>query len=387
MDLLREKISPLNFPQQAIDIIKLLTVENGTVELLGSQALSSQLYAADYDLFQKVAGHYKRDSVALVQFVLRFQRVIEHLMAHSGCFIGDIKAGLIPQWRVVEGEIRGGKVVGYDASTSRVRLRALVSAGVLSDEEYTRLRPLLIEKPTVAQWVKLRTAFRFEVIRWKPKDILRGHVVLRNGERYTLEEAFVVPAPIKIDVVALVGQRYTDFSCIYEFSNRGTVFNAVESDPLEDIQQSLAEYVAEGNYFKAAKRAFSIAKMRGDYDILMKLHVILNSDLGALYSLSADIGTLLFLLENAGSAVSPYRIRAELAGFRVRLGTIYSVDVNDLPTLAEIAELEDMPATAEGREELEKGLTSLQHLFDRVLSNAAYKRLCELGLIPLPYMP
>ena len=355
-------------------MIETLTLKDGTVEILGSQALTSQQFAADYDLFQTVALSYKNANVALTQALVQFQRMVRNLLQTSNLFIGDIKAGEVEDWKVVEGHLRGSKVVGYNAARSRAKADQLLGEGVLTEGEFKEVQQLLVDHPTPKQFVEAKQAIKYNVIRWKPEDILKGGVTLRTGKTYSLMEAFLTEAPVKVDVVALVDGDYRDFSCIYQFSHRGVVFNRFDEDPLQSIQESADEYLAQGNYFKAAKRLFSLAKIKGDVSRLGKLNTILNSDLGRLYGIASDVGTLLFLLENHHSVPSR-RLADELESIRVRLGNVYSVDVNTVPILKDIMRLEELPTRGKEKQELIQGLEHLLSIFEKALSVAARKRL------------
>lgn len=375
-ELLATKHYPYNYPQEAIDVINALTLPNGHIEILGSQALSSQQYAADYDLFQTVKFSYKRDDIALTKAVLQFQEMMKRLLHYSNLFIGDIKAGDVPQWDILQGGLEGSDVVGYSATHSLSIAQQMLSEGVLTEDEFEEAKHLLVKSPTAKQFVEAQKILRYNVIRWKPQDILKGGVTLRNGDYYSLMDAFLAQAPVKVDVVALVNGDYRDFSCIYQFSNGSTVFNNIQEDALTSIQQSANEYFAQGNYFKFAKRVFSLAKITGNDSTLLKLDTILNSDLGRLYAITSDIGTLLFLLENYNT-VPASRLHSELDDIRVRLGNVYSVDVNTVPILKDIMHLEELPIRGKAKEKLINGLEHIQAIFEGALSVGAYKRLKE----------
>ena len=128
-----------------------------------------------------------------------------------------------------------------------------------------------------------------------------------------------------------------------------------------------------------AKRIFSILK-RSKSDMAEKLNALFNSDLGRLYSLISDIGTLLFLLENQ-DLVPLKKIQYEIGQFRGRLGNIYQVQrANTKNTLSDILSLE----TTGSKEQMIKGLEEIQKKMESVLDANARVELEKLKLYPVP---
>jgi hypothetical protein len=206
-----------------------------------------------------------------------------------------------------------------------------------------------------------------------------------------LAEAFQFPAIIKLDVVAYVQQsRFTDFSIIYILRNNGKPINNVNlSKEVENIKQDILYYSSSKNYFKALKRLFSLVRISEDLPLVEKLNVVLNSDLGRLYSITSDLGTLLYLLENE-SRLPTEKIRYELDQFRNRLGNIYTIDsVGKDSVLGKLISASGFPGTAQGRKKLFDTLTFLIERFEDTLSRTTLDYLKEVGLYPFPskYLP
>jgi hypothetical protein len=154
--------------------------------------------------------------------------------------------------------------------------------------------------------------------------VLAGKQTLRDGRTYTLEEAFSSPSITKLDVIALVDDRYTDFSIIYEFQNRGHTLNPAASIIEKSLTDSIKLYEANGNRFKAIKRKFSLAKLHNNKKDLKKYSEILNSEAGKLYIIYSDVKTLADLLEQkTGAPVTHTRISEAIQGFKHRLAKIY----------------------------------------------------------------
>ena len=377
MSLVRRKLYTLNYPKDVLDVIAKMSFSKGrNVEVGGSMSLKSQQYAGDYDLTETVIGHYKSKEAAAEAFAKQFQAIVRGLLKTHGLFIGDIKAGEVPEWQIITGSVRNGKVVDYSASRSRSRLAALKP--YLSATEFSEAQKFIKDKPTLRQFYEAMDALKFHVVRWTPSAVLRGYVVLRDGRHLTLAQAFNSPAMVKLDAVAYIQRsRFTDFSIIFTFQNEKDTLNGVDLDFKTELQNSLQSYLTLGSTYKAAKRLFSLARYNDNETLIEKLSAMFNSDLGRLYSIISDAKTIIYLLENKEN-VSIDKIRYEIDQFRARLGNIYSIgSVGSEKVLEKLLDMQDLPADAEGRQRLLRAMEKLVDFFDDVLNKATVEYMKE----------
>lgn len=384
--ILRKKDYPLNYPTDVQDVITAMSFSKGNdVSIVGSMSLKSQQYAGDYDMIEEVRMQYKSDTLALQHAVQGFQHIVQSLLQMPNVYVGDIKAGIIPEWTVIpeSAKVHNGRVVGFSVREARHKIQQLMRLGIVSKDEADEGLALLRKGPPLPPlaFLELRKSFKPQVVRWTPETIQAGFTVLPNGRLYSLHEAFASPAIVKLDVVAYVQQnRYTDFSLIYLLYNRGKALNPVSMDE-DGIQQDLEYYYLSGNYFKALKRLFSIARLNEDTDILNSINGILNGDLGRLYSILSDIGTIQYLLEHE-SHLSIKKIQYELGQFRSRLGNVYTIKTPD-KILEQLLHIEELPYTQVGRIALEKVLSSITTQLEQLLSKNAEIVGKQEGLFPL----
>jgi hypothetical protein len=197
----------------------------------------------------------------------------------------------------------------------------LYSEGIIDKDMYTDGKRRI--KPRLSKYDLLTVArdFRPNIIRWTPRDVLLGYKKLVDGRKFTLKEAFTSPVITKLDVISWVqNNRFTDFSVIYQFKFNDTALNATISNIEEAISSNILMLHHEGNYFKMAKRMFSLAKFRNELPKLEKLSNLFNGDIGRLYMIYGDIGTLESLFEHPNI---PYkRIDVEVDQFKGRLSNI-----------------------------------------------------------------
>ena len=326
-DDIRAKNLPADYGSDAIRVLNTMSFTKGKgVGLLGSMSLRSQQYAGDYDAFEIVNMKERTDEVALHMLATRFKQIMKEVRAIPNTYIGDIKAGSIEEWRVLpkSAMLENGKVVGMDVEKSKAVLDRLRKDNIISEKEYKESLSLLEGTMTPMRLLEAKKELKFHIVRWTPPEVERGFKVLQDKRRFTLEEAFSTPTITKMDVISLVqNNRYTDFSMIYYFRNKGTLLNPDVVDIAKSIKENIYYYTQVGNPFKALKRKFALAKMEKDAGTITKLTPILNSDLGRIYHVLGDIGTLIHLLEDFKPDQTI--VRFEIDQFRNRLANVYQL--------------------------------------------------------------
>jgi hypothetical protein len=312
------------------------------------------------------------DEKAAAKLRKQFQGIVARLRKMPNVYLQDIKAGVIPEWRILpeDSGVKGKKVVGYDYDASVKKVEELLKNKIITPSEATDAKALLHRSPSVAQYLAAKDLLKFHVVRWTPLEIAKNKKTLRDGRSYTLEEAFLSPATAKLDLIALVqNNRYTDFSINYEFKNKGKTLNPVREDIGESLQEDVDANVATGNYFKALKRQFALAKFKDDKKTMERLLEILNSDLGRLYQIVSDIRTL----EDVLATGNLKTIRYEIDQFKGRLANVYSVSsyLKKEPTiLSDINKIVKMC-----RNKMLEPLKELGDELDSILQEAAKKHL------------
>jgi len=141
-----------------------------------------------------------------------------------------------------------------------------------------------------------------EPVRWNKKNIKTGKQIV-DGKEITLEECFLMPSTIKMDIVALIDGEFTEFSDNYYLSVNG-VKNYDEQKKvsknvnLKELEKSAEEYYNDKppNYLKYLKRVYSIKTMKGQST--KKLVDFFNSQVGIINKSKTDLETLILVLEN-----------------------------------------------------------------------------------------
>jgi uncharacterized protein (UPF0335 family) len=129
---------------------------------------------------------------------------------------------------------------------------------------------------------------------------------------------------VKIDVIALIHGIYTEFSNIYSISNNGLAVNQKQGNSETSILSDLKELYQEGNYFKTAKRMFSLYYMTHKHkSVRDKLLNLFNCDLGLLNQVCNNIFTLIYMFENY-TKLDMDSIKNELDDFIDKIEKVHS---------------------------------------------------------------
>ena len=163
-----------------------------------------------------------------------------------------------------------------------------------------------------------------ESIRWKPEEFLKG-----TKGNYNLENAIIDNAIVKIDVIAYIQSVYIEFSCVYMFWKDKKHLNEYERKDLGEVAK---DALKDKEYYKMVKRLYSEKPTK-------KLLELINSNIGGINQIIANIKTLIYLLENNEGTIQ--RIQNEIDGFITRLNLFCNTDLDKdviIPELLKNAE-------------------------------------------------
>lgn len=371
--LTQKKAFPDNYPEDVMKVLRAMTIPNGEIALAGSASLRSMQYSADYDGVEYVDLKTKTKEGAGKVLATDFKNVIRKLQTIPNCFIGDIKCGEIEEWRIIPSSVQivRNRLIGWNAKDIRAKIEELVKEKVLSTEEKGELLRHVKEGMSVPDFLVFKDLARPHIVRWTPGEVLRGKKKLIDGTDYKLEDAILTPSVCKIDAIAWVaGNHFSDFSIVYIFKWKGENINEVVKNFTQSLEEDILKYTNEGKWFKALKRHYSLAKARDDLATMKRILPILNGDLGRLYSLTSDIGTLLWLLENK-KKLPLKEIKFELDQFKGRFGNIYETSgflQKEGSLLAKLKKaIEGRPAV------IHKQLLAIQEELDKILASSTPK--------------
>ena len=315
MEIVKEKAFPDNYNDSVLDVIQRMSLTDlKGVKIMGSAAIRSQQYAGDYDCQNKVTISSFDTCAKDIQDVIKRIR--------EDCYVTDFKIGEVPEWDVVKGTLREGKL-DFKLLESLSVLDKLKADKIISEAEYKGAERMLRNVDSDLTFIEAKKGIRFHVLRWKPLEILEGEKTAR-GYRIRLEDALASGGMVKLDLIASIQTQFSEFSMIYNL-----FLGSKEITPhlsRAEIQEALKQDIIYYNHrspFKALKRSFSLAKMLHKTKDLEDLLPILNSDLGRLYQIVGDLGSLRMLLEQGDPPTT--QVKDNLDEMRARMGSIYSL--------------------------------------------------------------
>ncbi len=312
--IILKKAYPSGYPNDAVELLKSMSFTDGkNVNVVGSMSLRSQVYAGDYDAYEKVSFTGTK-TLIVKKLVNKFKSIIKSIQKIQLTYVGDIKSGSVEEWRIIQKP--------YNKEKSLEKLEELYKIKIISKKEFEEGKKRFIKNPSELDLLLLEQDFRPNIIRWKVWEVLKGFKILKDGRKFTLEEAFQTPTITKLDVMSWVqNNRFTDFSMIYEFIINGETINPGIKDLEKSILENIYVLHSEKKYYKMAKRLFSLAKYKNNTDILEILSPLFNGDLGRLYIVYGDIGTIEDLFEYENNL--PYsKLEFEFNQFKGRLSNI-----------------------------------------------------------------
>jgi len=368
----------MDFSSDIIDIMNNMSFTDGkNVIIAGTASLTSQLYSSDFDFIEIVENSRGETIQDYLKFLKKkFQNIIKQLLNMEFVFIGDIKCGSVPEWQVIDNDIKK-----YSQTKSIKILDTLLNEKVINLNEYEQKMKLLKSTITILDFILLKDEFKYHIIRWTPKEILNGYKTLNDGSNYDLENGFKTPSLTKLDVISWVyGNRFCDFSMIYQFNFNSKPINGIELNFIESLKLDIIYLLNKKDYFKMAKRIFSLARNTKDEKLINILTYLFNSELGIIYQVINDIKTLEYLIENY-SIIPIDRIHFEEDHFRNRLSNVSILNqkklINNLINKLEKTNKKDKTTML-------KDLDELKSILQKTLDNSTEIYLKNIRFLPLP---
>jgi hypothetical protein len=362
-------------------------INNDGLIIAGSSGLKNMMYPNDIDLHQIVDVSYKTKKIAVKELVNYFQKMITRLKEQPNVFITDIKFGSIPDYDILDRDVRlrNNKVVNYNYNECVTKLTMLHDRNTITNDEFKDAKKVLTKNsPTLKQYFVMKDAIKFSTVRLTVNDVINGHINFRNTT-YKLSD-LLLSGLVKVDVVAYINGKYTEFSNIYEFKNSNKMISPIMTNLDDSLKEDIMYNYVTKNYYKMAKRIFVMNVFEEKESITTKLMILFNSQLGIIYNVLSDIKVLILLLSRTGR-LSYKKLSYEINMFKVRLSRVYSVNsfLSEQDSITEIIDkLSKVPHSADRREIFFHELSSLLKKLETILNENTKKELKQMHLLPLP---
>lgn len=371
-----DKFYPENFSSDLTTIVDALTLKHGKQPFLYGSARYKIDYPSDYDLGQEVP---------VSNFILKdMQDVIKKILKMKDIFIGDIKCGEIPELKVIDDDLT---VDNYNAKRPIMikKLNSMFANKCITKEERDESIALLKPSLPIMDIFIIKHEIRYEVIRWKPQDILNGYVNYR-GHKINFYDYLFDLNVTKIDVIAwLNGVRYNEITMMYVFTKKNKALNIDFNRGKVDLKKQIVYLLYQKKYMKICKRINTIERENEKPNpyLLDILNRLFNSNLGRLNQILSDITALAFLIENV-KVLPKAKFEYEIDQMKYRLGNMtnkkYLENQDKVLKLLAIVEKDVVDIDA---------LDKLRMEIFELLESETLKFMKEYGLYPIPpeYLP
>lgn len=320
------------FPQQFSPPVRkvLRAMSLGDFHIMGTSDDHKVMYSGDYDLIET----HPIDVAAFKRLVKRASKV-----GH----ITDIKCGEVPEWQLLTSST-------YSQARELKHLGELWKQGIVTDAEVRTAKDILKPHLSLRERLEAKKELRFGVLRWTPAEVKKGVLKFR-GRVIRLEDAMRSSGITKVDLVAWVKDKYVEVSNIILWT-QGRKPYAKVPEATKSIREDILVLEHEGKFMKMAKRMYSVAKLKGLVQDQADLLDILNSHLGAIYTVVGDLE----LLNEFPEATTKSKRREQLALMRDRMAKLFFPEFDDasdprqlIPRLREVLERETKKALEEKR--------------------------------------
>jgi len=167
--------------------------------------------------------------------------------------------------------------------------------------------------------------FKAGGIHWKLTDIQNE----KNGS-ITLRDACKIKETIKLDMIVPYDERYLEMSTFFVLKSTSGFIN-VNANYFSSLSKSLLKDIADYKTtkpFKAIKRAWSLGRIRKDYESMDKIKDLIKSNIALLAQINADIETIELLIQH-GSNYNLEFVINEINSFKERLSNILDIKFDD----------------------------------------------------------
>ena len=390
--------NPNSFSKRTKNLINLVTAKND-INPVGSQKFKVHRYPGDIDLFEPVK--YCCNFEDAMKFIVRdIKKIATQLKKKENTYLGDFKAGIDSRYQLSIGSIsKTNKVLNYDTKIIIKELNNLEDLKLLTKKQKEEILKELPSNSRINSrlWYKFDKFYRkYYVIRWELDEIIKGkkQIGFNKGiKELTLREALTHDSIVKIDIWALVNERYieiTNFFLLAYKDKKGkeTVINMEMSNYYESLIKDIKHYFEIGKYMKASKRAWALGTNILDNKLLLKLYPLYTSSIGMLYQLSAEIETLIMIFESVNVSNLPLdKIINQIDDFKMRITMIFDLDLNETKMFALIEEILNDYEKNKNRMKIKKTINNLQILMndiDEIVENETFLFLKKEKLEKLP---
>jgi hypothetical protein len=256
------------------DVFNLITYtdQNPILFLKGSSKNKKILYPNDYDLFEEIETNKPKEHIINLFYNI-VKKITTDIIKKENVYLIEFKFGVDDEYYLTDNQILNKKY------------RNEFYKNKLSKTEINKINQIT-DKDELLKYCQ-----NLYKLRWSTNDILKKFI-LNKGKKVYFEDAFNAKSMIKIDIIAFINKKFTEFSNIFEISKLTEKEKHTNQEYKTKMLDDIKKYKNENNYFKALKRFYNLHKQNN------KIIDFFNSKTGKIYHYYSNLETIKILLEN-----------------------------------------------------------------------------------------
>lgn len=281
--------------QEVLQFLKIFTRPRA----VGSATIRENLFPSDLDALESsVICCGFQEARLKAQFGI--QNTISALK-NSPFGLSDFKAGIDERFKIYIGFLERERVRDYDSDLILQELENLREQSLLDFREFSFMKNLVVEHPSIEEWGELHDALREKwIVRWNEKEILNGYKLLPGRKKLFLYNALSSGSLVKLDIFAPIDGRYTE-------AESWILINSLDrcdqkepltlqlSDPkvfVLNVSSDAIRFKQLGKNWKSLKRIFSLANFLADEKMVKLLLPLFSSKLNLTSQFRSSLETL-----------------------------------------------------------------------------------------------
>jgi len=144
---------------------------------------------------------------------------------------------------------------------------------------------------------KCGTLLNGNAIRWSLSDLKRGFQYIED-KKINFIETLQDKSVIKLDVIALIDNRFTEITLNYFFYFKKGSTTPIIEDVAQELYFSYLKNIQKSDYYKALKRKYRYYKINKEKQKVKIIVDIFNSDLGLIRKILSDLALINKVIDN-----------------------------------------------------------------------------------------
>lgn len=339
MDLTEKKLRS-SYNRSQNNAIRNVAIKYDQAYPFGSASYKVQLYPSDLDVREKVKYINSTKTKIAKDFAKKLQNIVAKIIVDKYIFYSEIKTGIDDVYKIDIGYIKDKQIYNMDVKRISHIVASMFYEGLFDNDEFYRIMQILKKgnNITIDDWDDLYNILREHyIIRWKAPEILQGYKDLPGGRTITLEEALTHKTMVKIDTWQKINDRYIEVTNFFIITKNNDGYEELINLPDDfytrsdkSLLEEVDKMICSSNNFKplkAVKRMWTIAMINKDIFMLKKLTPLINSGVGILNQIAADMETIMGMIQNY--KILPLNdILNMISNFKSRLANVINIPLD-----------------------------------------------------------